>query len=96
MTNHKHNPDLGSEISREFLQLLLKRNFAWKPVVALENVGCFLRVLYWLLTLTSEFGKQNTPNNDWTPFPSGRHKLIMPNITHKKNIIDHINSLTWV
>ena len=44
-TNQKHLiPSSGKwhVISMEFLRLFLRRHFAWKPVVASRNVGCFL------------------------------------------------------
>ena len=31
-------------ISMEFLSSFLKRHFAWKPMAASQNVGCFLRL----------------------------------------------------
>ena len=39
--------------SKEFLQSLLRRHFAQKPLVALQNFGCFLR-----LTLLMSFMKE--------------------------------------
>lgn len=36
------------------------------------------KVVLYILTLTSQFGKQNTPSKDWTPLPSGRQRLITP------------------
>ena len=33
-------------ISMEFLGSFLRCNFAWKPVVALQNDGCFLRLMF--------------------------------------------------
>ena len=36
-------------ISMEFLQSFLRRHFATKPVMALRNAGCFLRLHTWAL-----------------------------------------------
>ena len=37
----KNYPDLGRD-SMEFLYSVLRRHFAGKPVVALQNVGCYI------------------------------------------------------
>ena len=42
LNQSKAPPRSSHVISMEFLQSLLRRHFAGKPVVALRNVGCFL------------------------------------------------------
>ena len=37
----KNYPDLGRD-SMKFLYSVLRRDFAGKPVVALQNVGCYI------------------------------------------------------
>ena len=49
-TDDVHYLDLGSDVIRmEFLQMLRRRHFAGKPVVALSNVVCFLGYFFRLV-----------------------------------------------
>ena len=46
----------------KFLRPFLRRHFAWKQVVAWQNVGCFLSLLDRRLLNWPSFRPQNTPN----------------------------------
>ena len=46
-TKQKHFPDLGSAVEIiiiDFLRSFRRHHFARKPMVTLQNVGCFLRL----------------------------------------------------
>ena len=50
LTNQKHYPDQGSDVFSvwNFGACFPRRHFLGKPVVVSQNLGCFLRLLYFL------------------------------------------------